>query len=315
MIEVSNLTKTYPGVLAVDALSFKVEKGQIVGFLGPNGAGKSTTMRILTCFLAPTSGSAKLAGFDVVDQSMEVRRRVGYLPESNALYTEMRVEEYLLFRARLRDIPSGERSVRIGEVLEKVHLTDRRRSIIAHLSKGLRQRVGLADAILHRPEIVILDEPTIGLDPTQVRDVRELIRGLGEQHTVLLSSHILSEVEKVCGRVLILNKGRLVESGTPEEIANRLMKTGRVRLEIRGDGRAIKESLEKVAGVVRILWSNKGDLNQYLVEPKEGLDLRSTLMRACAAAGWELYELGFERLSLEEAFSILTSAPAKETSA
>jgi ABC-2 type transport system ATP-binding protein len=314
MIDVSNLTKSYPGVLAVDALSFKVEKGQIVGFLGPNGAGKSTTMRILTCVLAPTSGSAKLAGFDVVEQSMQVRRRVGYLPESNALYTEMRVEEYLLFRARLRDIPKAERSARVGEVLDKVRLSDRRRSIIAHLSKGLRQRVGLADAILHRPEIVILDEPTIGLDPTQVREVRELIRGVGESHTVLLSSHILSEVEKVCGRVLILNQGRLVESGTPEEIANRLMKTGRVRLEIRGDGRAIKASLEKVPGVVRILWSNKGDLNQYLVEPEDGKDLRPTLMRACAAGGWDLLELGFERLSLEEAFSILTAAPPKESS-
>ncbi|HZE98521.1 MAG TPA: ABC transporter ATP-binding protein [Planctomycetota bacterium] len=311
MIEVSNLTKSYPGVLAVDDLSFQVGKGEIVGFLGPNGAGKSTTMRILTCFLAPTSGSAKLAGFDIVEQSMDVRRRVGYLPESNALYTEMRVEEYLLFRSRLRDVAASDRSVRVGEVLEKVKLTDRRRSIIAHLSKGLRQRVGLADAILHRPEIVILDEPTIGLDPTQVREVRDLIRGLGEGQTVLLSSHILSEVEKVCSRVLILNQGRLVESGTPEEIANRLMKTNRVRLEIRGDGRAIKESLEKVPGVVRILWSAKGDMHTYLVEPGDGLDLRPVLMKACGAANWNLYELGFERLSLEEAFSILTSAPSK----
>ena len=311
MIEVSNLSKTYPGVLAVDELSFTVGKGEIVGFLGPNGAGKSTTMRILTCFIAPTSGSAKLAGFDVLQQSMEVRRRVGYLPESNALYTEMRVEEYLHFRARLRDISAADRGVRVGEVLEKVRLTDRRRSIIAHLSKGLRQRVGLADAILHRPEIVILDEPTIGLDPTQVREARELIRGLGQAHTVLLSSHILSEVEKLCGRVLILNRGRLVESGTPEEIANRLMKTGRVRLEIRGDGRAIKEALEKVAGVVRILWSNKADMNQYLVEPKEGLDLRADLMRVCMTNGWDVYELGYERLSLEEAFSILMAAPAQ----
>src|SRR6185436_8909696 len=311
MIEVSNLTKTYPGVTAVDNLSFTVGKGQIVGFLGPNGAGKSTTMRILTCFIAPTSGSAKLAGFDVLEKSMEVRRRVGYLPESNALYTEMRVEEYLLFRARLRDLPPKDRPARVGEVLEKVRLTDRRRSIIAHLSKGLRQRVGLADAILHRPEIVILDEPTIGLDPTQVRDARELIRGLGQAHTVLLSSHILSEVEKVCGRVLILNKGRLVESGTPEEIANRLMKTGRVRLEIKGDGRAIKEKLEAVAGVVRILWSSKGDMNAFLVEPKEGVDLRPDLMKVCTSNQWDLYELGYERLSLEEAFSILTATPAQ----
>jgi len=311
MIDVSNLTKTYPGVLAVDDLTFKVGKGEIVGFLGPNGAGKSTTMRILTCFLAPTSGSAKVAGFDVVEQSMDVRRRVGYLPESNALYTEMRVEEYLSFRARLRDIPAANREARVGEALDKVKLADRRRSIIAHLSKGLRQRVGLADAILHRPEIVILDEPTIGLDPTQVREVRELIRGLGEAHTVLLSSHILSEVEKVCGRVLILNRGRLVESGTPEEIANRLMKTGRVRLEVRGDGRAIKAILDKVPGVLRILWSAKADMNTYLVEVEEGKDLRPALMKACAAAAYDVYELGFERLSLEEAFSILTGAPAK----
>jgi ABC-2 type transport system ATP-binding protein len=311
MIEVSNLSKTYPGVLAVDELSFTVGKGEIVGFLGPNGAGKSTTMRILTCFIAPTSGSAKLAGFDVLEQSMEVRRRVGYLPESNALYTEMRVEEYLHFRARLRDIASADRSARVGEVLEKVRLTDRRRSIIAHLSKGLRQRVGLADAILHRPEIVILDEPTIGLDPTQVREARELIRGLGQAHTVLLSSHILSEVEKLCGRVLILNRGRLVESGAPDEIANRLMKTGRVRIEIRGDGRVIKETLEQVAGVVRILWSSKADMNQYLVEPKEGLDLRADLMRVCMTNGWDVYELGYERLSLEEAFSILMATPAQ----
>jgi len=310
MIEVSNLTKTYPGVVAVDDLSFKVEKGEIVGFLGPNGAGKSTTMRILTCFIAPTSGSAKLAGFDVHDQSMEVRRRVGYLPESNALYTEMRVEEYLLFRARLRDLAPKDRAARVGEVLDKVRLTDRRRSIIAHLSKGLRQRVGLADAILHRPEIVILDEPTIGLDPTQVRDVRELIKGLGESHTVLFSSHILSEVEKICGRVLILSRGKLVASGTPEEIANRIMKTGNVRIEIRGDGRAIKAAIEKVEGVVRTLWSQKGDLNTYIVEPKNGMDLRPTLVRACAAGGWDVYEVGYERLSLEEAFSILT-APQK----
>jgi ABC-2 type transport system ATP-binding protein len=311
MIEVSNLTKTYPGVTAVDDLSFKVEKGEIVGFLGPNGAGKSTAMRILTCFIAPTSGSAKVAGFDVAEQSMDVRRRVGYLPETNPLYTEMRVEEYLLFRARLRDLPSKERAARVGEVLEKVRLTDRRRSIIAHLSKGLRQRVGIADAILHRPEVVILDEPTNGLDPTQVREVRDLIRGLGEAHTVLFSSHILSEVEKVCGRVLILSAGKLAASGTPEEIANRLMKTGNVRIEIRGDGRAIKAAIEKVQGVVRTLWSNKGDLNTYIVEPNNGVDLRPALVRACTAGGWDIYELGYERLSLEEAFSILTAAPQK----
>ena len=312
MIDVTNLTKTYPGVTAVDDLTFQVGKGQIVGFLGPNGAGKSTTMRILTCFIAPTSGSAKLAGFDVVEQSLEVRRRVGYLPESNPLYTEMRVEEYLLFRARLRDVGAKDRAARVAEALEKVRLTDRRRSIIAHLSKGLRQRVGIADAILHRPEIVILDEPTIGLDPTQVREVRELIRGLGEAHTVLFSSHILSEVEKICSRVLILSGGKLAAAGTPEEIANRIMKTGNVRLEVRGEGRKIKETLEKVAGVARILWSSKADMNTYVVEPKDGLDLRPALLKACTSGGWEVYELGYERHSLEEAFSILTEASSKD---
>jgi ABC-2 type transport system ATP-binding protein len=254
-----------------------------------------------------------MAGFDVLEKSMEVRRRVGYLPESNALYTEMRVEEYLLFRARLRDIGSKERAGRVGEALEKVRLTDRRRSIIAHLSKGLRQRVGIADAILHRPEIVILDEPTIGLDPTQVRDVRELIKGLGGSHTVLFSSHILPEVEKICGRVLILCQGRLAASGTPEEIANKLMKTGNVRIEIRGDGRAIKSAIEAVDGVVRTLWSQKGDVNTYVVEPKNGVDLRPALVRTCASGGWDVYELGYERVSLEEAFSILTASPKKES--
>lgn len=311
MIDVTNLTKAYPGVVAVDDLTFSVGKGEIVGFLGPNGAGKSTTMKILTCFIAPTSGAAKLAGFDVAEQSMEVRRRVGYLPETNPLYVEMRVEEYLDFRARLRGIAPGDRASRVGEALEKVRLADRRRSIIAHLSKGLRQRVGLADAILHKPEIVILDEPSVGLDPTQVREVRELIRGLGGAHTVLFSSHILSEVEKICGRVLILSGGKLAASGTPEEIANRIMKTGNVRLEVRGEGRRIKESLEKIPGVVRILWSQKGDMNTYVVEPKDGADLRPELLRACTASGWEVYELGYERHTLEEAFSILTESSRK----
>jgi ABC-2 type transport system ATP-binding protein len=306
MISVANLVKAYPGVLAVDDLSFSVEKGEIVGFLGPNGAGKSTTLRILTCFLAPTSGSAKVAGFDCLTRSMEVRRRVGYLPESNALHVEMRVEEYLGFRARLRGMGRADRARAVGSALERVHLSDRRRSIIEHLSKGLRQRVGLADALLHDPEIVILDEPTIGLDPVQVREVRELIRGVGKERTVLLSSHILSEVEKVCGRVLILNRGRLVESGTPDEIAARLTRTGRVRLEARGEGSAMKAALDALPGVARILWSSKGDLQSFLVEPEGGRELRPGIFRLAASSGWEVLELSPERLTLEEAFAILT---------
>jgi ABC-2 type transport system ATP-binding protein len=311
MIEVSNLLKTYPGVTAVDGLSFRVEKGEVVGFLGPNGAGKSTTMRILTGFLAPTSGSASVAGFDVLRQSLEVRRRVGYLPENNPLYTEMRVEEYLRFRARVKGVVAADREKAVGGAIDRVGLADRRRSIIQHLSKGLRQRVGLADAILHNPEIVILDEPTIGLDPTQVREVRELVRELGRERTVLLSSHILSEVEKVCRRVLIMGRGKLVEQGTPDEIAQRLRKSARVRLEVRGaDGAAVKEAVERVPGVRRVMLGSKGDLHQMLVEGGEGADLRADLFKACVAGGWTVLELAPERPSLEEAFTALTSGEA-----
>lgn len=309
MIEVQDLLKAYPGVVAVDRISFRVEKGEIVGFLGPNGAGKSTTLRILTGFLAPTRGSARVAGFDVVRESLEVRRRIGYLPESNPLYPEMRVEEYLEYRATIKGVARRARRARVGAVVERCGLVEERETIIGHLSKGFRQRVGLADAIVHEPQIVILDEPTIGLDPTQVRQVRELIRELGRERTVMLSSHILSEVEKICGRVLIIHRGKLVEQGTPEEIGNRLMKTGRVRLEIRGDGRSIKETLEKVPRVARILWSTKGDMNTYLVEPADGADLRPDLFQCCTRNAWNVFELAYERLSLEELFALLTEAP------
>jgi ABC-2 type transport system ATP-binding protein len=307
MIEVTNLVKTYPGVVAVDGISFKIDKGEVAGFLGPNGAGKSTTMRILTCFLAPTSGSAALAGYDILTHSIEVRRRVGYLPESNPLYLEMRVDEYLHFRARIKQVPRADRPKRVDFVLERCGLKDRRRSILQNLSKGYRQRVGLADAIVHNPEIVILDEPTQGLDPMQVREMREVIRELGRERTVLLSSHILSEVEKICGRVLIINRGKLVESGSPGEIADRLMKTKRVRLEVRGDGKSIKEALEKTPGVGRILWQAQADLNTYIVESDNGVDIRPELFRCCADHRWVVNELAYERLTLEEAFATLTS--------
>ena len=308
MIEVRDLVKAYPGVLAVDHVSFRIERGEVVGFLGPNGAGKTTTMRVLTGFIAPTSGSATVAGFDVVRQSMEVRRRIGYLPENNPLYLEMRVEEYINFRATIKKVPHADLAKRVGDVLDRVHLIDRRQSIIGHLSKGFRQRVGLADAIVHNPEVVILDEPTIGLDPVQVRDMREVIRDLGKDRTVLLSSHILPEVEKVCGRVLIINRGKIAEMGTPEEIANRLLRTGRVRLEVRGDGKAIKEALDGVPGVARILWSDIDGLNTYIIQSKEGSEIRSAVFNCCAERKWEVLEFGYERLSLEEAFTILTAS-------
>jgi len=306
MIEVTELTKTYPGKLAVDRISFKVDKGEVAGFLGLNGAGKSTTMRILACFLSPTGGSATVAGFDVVRQSLEVRRRIGYLPESNPLYTEMRVEEYLSFRAKIKGVGPKDRVKRVDRALERVSLTDRRRSIIQHLSKGLRQRVGLADAIVHDPEIIILDEPTIGLDPTQLLEIRDLILELGKDHTILFSSHILSEVEKVCSRVIIINEGRVVEQGTPAEIAARQMKASRIRLEIRGDRNTIKEILAKTPGVGNLLCSSKGDHHTFLLEAAEGKDLRPDLFRCCTANGWDVYELGYERRSLEDVFVSLT---------
>jgi ABC-2 type transport system ATP-binding protein len=309
MIDVKDLTRSYPGVLAVDRVSFSVGKGEVAGFLGPNGAGKTTTMRILTCFLAPSSGSASVAGFDVLKQSMEVRRRVGYLPESNPLYTEMRVDEYLSFRARIRAVPARERKAAVDAAIDRTGLGERRRSIIGHLSKGLRQRVGIADAILHRPQVVILDEPTIGLDPSQVREVRDLIRDLGKESTVLLSSHILSEVEKLCGRILIMNRGRLVEQGTPREIAQRVTKTGNVRLLVRGDGRAIHEALKEFPGVAHVLWEARGAEHEYSVRPKDGQDLRPGLHRCARDKGWELLELASERLSLEEIFTTLTAGP------
>ena len=218
MIEVENLTKRYYDVLAVDNISFQVGKGEVVGFLGPNGAGKSTTLKILTCFMPATSGSARLAGLDVFRQSMNVRRLVGYLPENVPLYGDMRVHEYLFFRGRLKGLSTKETRRRIGEVCEICGLTDMKRRMIGQLSKGYKQRVGLADVLIHNPPILLLDEPTGGLDPSQRKEVRELIARLGEDHTILLSSHILAEVETVCTRVLIIKKGRIVANGTPEAL-------------------------------------------------------------------------------------------------
>ncbi len=306
MIEVRNLTKLYPGILAVDNISFTVHKGEIVGFLGPNGAGKSTTMRILTCFIPPTIGSVRIAEMDVRAKSMAIRKLVGYLPESNPLYTEMRVAEYLEFRAQLKGVSSRDRVSAAGSAMEKCGLSDVRNRIIGQLSKGYRQRVGMADAIVHNPELVILDEPTIGLDPNQIRHVRDVIRELGEKRTVLLSTHILSEVEKTCGRVLIINRGRLVADGTPTSIVNKLTATGRVRLDVKGPGAEIKKALDGVPNVKAVVWMQKPDYNSFLIESSNGSDLRPGVFRCVAAGNWDVMELGYERLSLEDAFVELT---------
>jgi ABC-2 type transport system ATP-binding protein len=313
MIDVRDLTKAYPGVLAVDRISFRVEKGEVVGFLGPNGAGKSTTMRILTCFIPPTTGSVSVAGCDVLRDSMNVRRQIGYLPENNPLYTEMRVEEYLLFRAQIKQVSRMDRLRAVGSAIEKCGLAERRTTIIDQLSKGYRQRVGIADAILNEPEIIILDEPTIGLDPNQVRTVRELIRDLGAKRTVILSTHILSEVERSCSRVLIINRGKLVADGTPSSIINKFTITGRVRLDIRGAGKGVKEILELIPNVRRVTWASQTDVQGFVIEPANAADLRAELFRCAAQHAWEVLELGYERVSLEDAFVEVTAGPGSST--
>ena len=305
MIEVKNLTKVFPGAVALDDLSFSVAKGEIVGFLGPNGAGKSTTMRILAGYLPPTSGSATVAGFDVVRQSLDVRRRVGYLPENNPLYLEMRVEEYLEFRATLRQVPRAKRTLAVGSALERCGLVDVRHRIVGHLSKGFRQRVGLADAIVHDPDMIILDEPTIGLDPNQIRHVRKVIRELGRERTVILSTHILSEVEKMCSRVLVVNRGRKVADGTPLEILKATV-TGRLRLDLRGALPGVREALQRIAGVEGVVEAPLGDDRSYLIAAKDGADVRAEILRRAVDGRWDVLELGPERVSLEDAFYELT---------
>src|SRR5712692_5669219 len=235
MIKVEGLTKRYARTIAVDDISFEVEKGQIVGFLGPNGAGKTTTMRVLTCFLPPTAGTAQVAGFDVLEQPLEVKKRIGYLPETPPLYPDMEVSEYLTFVGKLKGLASLDVPKRVKDVCERCAITDVSAKLIGKLSKGYRQRVGLAQAILHNPDVLILDEPTSGLDPKQIIETRELIKGLGGEHTIVLSTHILPEVSMTCGRVVIINKGRVVAEDTPESLTHRLQGAATVRLEVRGE--------------------------------------------------------------------------------
>src|SRR5262245_1749464 len=251
MISVESLTKRFADAEAVRGISFHVDKGEIVGLLGPNGAGKTTTMRMLTCYVPPTSGRAKVAGFDIGEQSVQVRRNVGYLPENVPLYGEMRVDEYLRFRARLKGVPRGAVSGRLDYVMARCGLADVRTRIIDHLSKGYRQRVGLAEALLHNPPILILDEPTVGLDPNQIRQVRELIRDLGREHTIILSSHILPEVEQICGRVIIISKGRIVAEDRTSALRDAMGGGSRLEIELRADAPlpAVLEALGAVAGI------------------------------------------------------------------
>ena len=306
MIEVQDLTKVYGGRIAVESLSFSVPRGQVLGFLGPNGAGKSTTMRVLTGFISATEGTASVAGFDVFTESREARRRTGYLPENNPLYDEMRVNEYLAHCCRIRGVAPKRRAERIEFAIASCGLAERRRDIIGRLSRGLRQRVGLAQAVVHDPDLLILDEPTSGLDPAQTRETRDLIRELGKHHTVVLSSHILPEVAATCERVLIINRGRLVADGTPTELAGGLREGGRVEAElvVRGAPDVVRERLAAVAagGTVDVHELPGGESHAVVAA---ATDLREDLARAVVDLG--LRELRSRSATLEDVFLQLTT--------
>ena len=342
MIKVENLTKRYANYTAIKDLSFEVERGEIVGFLGPNGAGKSTTMRILSCFQPATSGRATVAGYDVFSQSVQVREHLGYLPENVPLYTDLRVNEYLEHRAALKGLSGRALRTRVGEVKEMTDLNDVSRKLVGNLSKGYRQRVGLAEALVGDPDLLILDEPTIGLDPNQIRQVRDLIKTLGQKHTILLSTHILPEVEMTCSRVIILHKGKIEESDTPQNLVNKLRAVGNIRLEAdTGDDDGlvalrtvpgIKEvSLEPatpgelasaatihapatIASDARVPVSTPGDRSapanyrSFLLKAEAGTDPRAEIYRLAVDRRWSLRELSRRRATLEDVFVEITHA-------
>jgi ABC-2 type transport system ATP-binding protein len=299
MIEVERLTRRFGTVKAVDGLSFAVGRGEIVGLLGLNGAGKTTTMRMLTTFLQPTSGRARLAGHDVLDEPLLVRRSVGYLPENVPLYLEMRVREYLAFRAKLKDVPRARRREAINHVIQRCNLGDVEDRILGHLSRGYRQRVGLAEALVHEPDILILDEPTASLDPIQIREVRALIRELGDRHTILLSTHIMSEVEAVCSRVLIIERGKLAVDDT----LSHLRSDNAILLEARGPAEAIRRALESAPQVARVSVTRRdGEIATFEIQGTDGADLRETLAARVVQNGWALRRLELRRATLEDRF-------------
>jgi ABC-2 type transport system ATP-binding protein len=304
MIEVENLGKTYVEEPVVRDLSFFVPEGQVLGFLGPNGAGKTTVMRMLTAFLPPTTGRVVVAGVDLDQDPVGLRRHVGYLPENVPLYPEMRVDEYLRFRADVEEVPRGEVYARIEDVVERCMIGDVRRQVIGTLSKGFRQRVGLAGALVHQPPVLILDEPTVGLDPNQIIKVRELITELGHDHTVLLSTHILPEVEQVCERVFIIDRGRVVADGTPDALRSKLVGNPSLAVELKGANGSARTALEELPGVVAI--SDRGD-GRYLLEHAAGSDPREAVFQMAVERGWVLLALTPRQASLEDVFVRLTT--------
>jgi ABC-2 type transport system ATP-binding protein len=303
MIQVNNLTKYYGKRLAVDNISFNVEKGEIVGFLGPNAAGKTTTMRILTGFLAPTRGDVKVADYDILTNSLEARRHIGYLPEAVPLYTDMTIRGYLDFLARLRGLPGDRVKSRVDDVVELCHLEEYFDVLISKLSKGFRQRVGVAQAIVHEPDVLILDEPTIGIDPIQIASTRQLIRELGKEHTVLISTHILPEVSMICERVIIIHEGKIVAEDRIENLSSLIRGSKRVRLEVQGPTKKIAERLRQIKGVTRVSYQD----SHFIVEYPAGLDLRSKITEAIVQGGFNLLSFETVEMSLEDIFLKLTT--------
>ncbi|MEZ5302753.1 MAG: ATP-binding cassette domain-containing protein [Verrucomicrobiales bacterium] len=310
MIEVRQLTKRYVGRTAVDAISFRVEKGEIVGFLGPNGAGKTTTMRMLTGYLPPTAGTASIGGFDIFKDSLKTRAMIGYMPEDVPLYHDMRVKEYLNFRARLKGLRGRDARMAVGEAMDKCGVTEVRKKMIRSLSKGFRQRVGLADALVAKPALLILDEPTNGLDPNQIRQVRELIRELGENHTILLSTHILSEVEMTCGRVIIINRGKLCAADKPDKLVDQMRTAGLVEMEIKANPKVAEGVLEKIPAVKRVAHNGTDDegWERFSLRVEANADARVQIHAAVVREGWPLRELHRRMASLEDVFVEITQS-------
>ena len=313
MISVQNLTKRYGSFTAVNNISFEVAKGEIVGFLGPNGAGKSTTMKVLTGYLPPTTGSVEIAGFDIFEKSVEARRRLGYLPENTPLYTDMRVGEYLRYRAALKGVPMGKVRERVGDVLELCQIRDREKQLIGSLSKGYRQRVGLADALVHDPDLLILDEPTIGLDPNQIRTVRELIKNLAHKRTVLLSTHILTEVEMTCSRVIVIHKGTIRASDSAENLLKAHRAVGELRLEAQvgaDTGALAAEALTKLAGIKDVAEERDGGWSIFTMRLDANATPGEEIIRLAAQRRWTVRELHQRRATLEDVFVDLTHEAA-----
>lgn len=310
MIEVQNLTKRYGNRVAVDHLSFTVETGQVYGFLGPNGAGKSTTMNMMTGYLAPTEGTILVDGHSLTDDPMEAKRRIGYLPELPPLYTDMTVEEYLSFAAELKKVPKRERAEQIKQVLAMTWLTDTRDRLIRNLSKGYRQRVGLAQALLGFPEILILDEPTVGLDPKQIIEIRALIRELAQKHTIIISSHILSEIQEVCDHILIIHHGKMMASGTPSELDKKLAGPSVLNVTVKGTALQAQEILAGIFGVRQVVEKETHEAGAACVELEYDSDVREEVFRACAVHDLPILEMHRSGLTLEEIFLQLTSDDA-----